>query len=103
MYQRESLEFEARGTAAIITDAAVNGNGSKPDSRAVMDGHPMSTRREIRSLRRRSRKIWPRHWRRPGSHVRRRRAKLVILKLLSDQPSYGYQLIKALEERLAGG
>jgi DNA-binding PadR family transcriptional regulator len=29
--------------------------------------------------------------------------KLVILKLLSDQPSYGYQLIKALEERLAGG
>jgi DNA-binding PadR family transcriptional regulator len=29
--------------------------------------------------------------------------KLVILKLLADQPSYGYQLIKAMEERLAGG
>jgi DNA-binding PadR family transcriptional regulator len=29
--------------------------------------------------------------------------KLVILKLLAEQPSYGYQLIKAMEERLAGG
>lgn len=29
--------------------------------------------------------------------------KLVILKLLSQQPSYGYQLIKTMEERLAGG
>lgn len=29
--------------------------------------------------------------------------KLVILKLLADQPSYGYQLIKSMEERLAGG
>lgn len=29
--------------------------------------------------------------------------KLVILKLLSEQPSYGYQLIKTMEERLAGG
>ena len=29
--------------------------------------------------------------------------KLVILKLLSEQPSYGYQLIKAMEERLSGG
>jgi DNA-binding PadR family transcriptional regulator len=29
--------------------------------------------------------------------------KLVILKLLSEQPSYGYQLIKKMEERLAGG
>lgn len=29
--------------------------------------------------------------------------KLVILSLLSDQPSYGYQLIKRLEERMAGG
>ena len=29
--------------------------------------------------------------------------KLVILKLLADEPSYGYQLIKKLEERLAGG
>ena len=29
--------------------------------------------------------------------------KLVILKLLSEQPSYGYQLIKTLEEQLAGG
>jgi DNA-binding PadR family transcriptional regulator len=29
--------------------------------------------------------------------------KLVILKLLDEQPSYGYQLIKAMEERLAGG
>jgi DNA-binding PadR family transcriptional regulator len=29
--------------------------------------------------------------------------KLVILKLLAEQPSYGYQLIKRMEERLAGG
>lgn len=29
--------------------------------------------------------------------------RLVILKLLDEQPSYGYQLIKRLEERLAGG
>ena len=29
--------------------------------------------------------------------------KLVILKLLSEQPSYGYQLMKTMEERLAGG
>jgi len=29
--------------------------------------------------------------------------RLVILKLLSAQPSYGYQLIKTMEERLAGG
>lgn len=29
--------------------------------------------------------------------------KVVILKLLSEQPSYGYQLIKTMEERLAGG
>lgn len=29
--------------------------------------------------------------------------KLVILKLLSEQPRYGYQLIKTMEERLAGG
>lgn len=29
--------------------------------------------------------------------------KLVILKLLSEQPSYGYQLIKTMENRLAGG
>lgn len=29
--------------------------------------------------------------------------KLVLLKLLSEQPSYGYQLIKKMEERLAGG
>lgn len=29
--------------------------------------------------------------------------KLVVLKLLSEQPSYGYQLIKTMEERLAGG
>jgi len=29
--------------------------------------------------------------------------KLVILRLLADQPSYGYQLIKTMEERLAGG
>jgi DNA-binding PadR family transcriptional regulator len=29
--------------------------------------------------------------------------KLVILKLLSEQPSYGYQLIKTMEEHLAGG
>ena len=29
--------------------------------------------------------------------------KLVVLKLLSGQPSYGYQLIKTMEERLAGG
>jgi DNA-binding PadR family transcriptional regulator len=29
--------------------------------------------------------------------------KLVILKLLSEQPSYGYQLIKTMEQHLAGG
>ena len=29
--------------------------------------------------------------------------KLVILKLLSDQPAYGYQLIKTMEEQLSGG
>jgi DNA-binding PadR family transcriptional regulator len=29
--------------------------------------------------------------------------RLVVLKLLSEQPSYGYQLIKTLEQRLAGG
>jgi len=29
--------------------------------------------------------------------------KLVVLKLLSEEPSYGYQLIKRMEERLAGG
>jgi DNA-binding PadR family transcriptional regulator len=29
--------------------------------------------------------------------------KLVVLKLLADQPSYGYQLIKTMEERLSGG
>lgn len=29
--------------------------------------------------------------------------RLVVLKLLSDQPSYGYQLIKTMEQRLGGG
>jgi DNA-binding PadR family transcriptional regulator len=29
--------------------------------------------------------------------------KLVVLKLLLEQPSYGYQLIKTMEQRLAGG
>ena len=29
--------------------------------------------------------------------------KLVILKLLSEQPSYGYQIMKTMKERLAGG
>ena len=29
--------------------------------------------------------------------------KLVILKLLEEEPSYGYQLIKRMEERLSGG
>ncbi len=29
--------------------------------------------------------------------------RLVLLKLLVEQPSYGYQLIKTMEERLAGG
>ena len=29
--------------------------------------------------------------------------KLVVLKLLSEQPSYGYQLIKTMELRMAGG
>jgi DNA-binding PadR family transcriptional regulator len=29
--------------------------------------------------------------------------KLVILKLLADTPSYGYQLIKTMEEQLSGG
>ena len=29
--------------------------------------------------------------------------RLVVLKLLSEQPSYGYQLIKTMEEKLGGG
>lgn len=29
--------------------------------------------------------------------------RLVVLRLLSEQPSYGYQLIKTMEERLGGG
>jgi DNA-binding PadR family transcriptional regulator len=29
--------------------------------------------------------------------------KIVIVKLLSEEPSYGYQLMKKMEERLAGG
>ena len=29
--------------------------------------------------------------------------KIVILRLLSEQPSYGYQLIKTMEQRLSGG
>ena len=29
--------------------------------------------------------------------------KLVILKLLSEEPGYGYQLIKTMEQRLGGG
>jgi DNA-binding PadR family transcriptional regulator len=29
--------------------------------------------------------------------------KLVILRLLSEEPSYGYQLMKTMEQRLAGG
>lgn len=29
--------------------------------------------------------------------------KLVVLKLISEQPSYGYQLIKTMEQRLSGG
>jgi len=29
--------------------------------------------------------------------------KLVLLKLLGEQPSYGYQLIKRMEERMSGG
>jgi len=29
--------------------------------------------------------------------------KIVVLKLLSEEPSYGYQLMKKMEERLAGG
>ena len=29
--------------------------------------------------------------------------KLVLLKLLSENPSYGYQLIKTMEERMSGG
>jgi DNA-binding PadR family transcriptional regulator len=29
--------------------------------------------------------------------------KLVILKLLSEEPAYGYQLIKTMEQRLSGG
>jgi DNA-binding PadR family transcriptional regulator len=29
--------------------------------------------------------------------------KLVVMRLLSEQPSYGYQLIKSMEERLGGG
>lgn len=29
--------------------------------------------------------------------------KFVVVKLLSEQPSYGYQLIKTMEQKLAGG
>jgi len=29
--------------------------------------------------------------------------RLVVLKMLTEQPSYGYQLIKTMEQRLAGG
>jgi DNA-binding PadR family transcriptional regulator len=29
--------------------------------------------------------------------------RLVILQLIADKPSYGYEIIKAIEERLAGG
>jgi DNA-binding PadR family transcriptional regulator len=49
---------------------------------------------------------WERGWERGFSGGRLFDAgdlKLVILKLLSEQPSYGYQLIKTMEERLAGG
>ena len=28
--------------------------------------------------------------------------RLVILQLIADKPSYGYEIIKAIEERLAG-
>jgi DNA-binding PadR family transcriptional regulator len=49
-------------------------------------------------------------WRHERGHGRGRErmfdpgdVKLVILKLLSEQPSYGYQLMKSMEERLAGG
>jgi len=49
------------------------------------------------------------HWSRGGFRGGRERMfdagdiKLVILKLLSEQPSYGYQLMKTMEERLGGG
>jgi DNA-binding PadR family transcriptional regulator len=33
-----------------------------------------------------------------GGHL-----KLVILQLIADKPSYGYEIIKAIEERLSGG
>lgn len=49
---------------------------------------------------------WQRGFGGPGGRERLFDAgdlKLVILKLLSEQPSYGYQLIKTMEERLAGG
>ena len=49
---------------------------------------------------------WERGFGGPGGRERLFDAgdlKLVILKLLSEEPSYGYQLIKTMEERLAGG
>ena len=51
----------------------------------------------------------PRHWFGRGFGGGRERLfdsgdiRLVVLKLLSEEPSYGYQLIKRMEERLAGG
>jgi len=41
--------------------------------------------------------------RRPRTNVRRRRRKTRGVKLLAEQPSYGYQLIKSMEQRLSGG
>jgi len=38
----------------------------------------------------------------PGRMFDAGEMKLVILKLISEQPSYGYQIIKALEERFSG-
>jgi len=57
----------------------------------------------------RGRHGWGRHWGRwergfgGGRLFDAGDLKLVILKLLSEEPSYGYQLMKKMEERLAGG
>jgi DNA-binding PadR family transcriptional regulator len=38
-----------------------------------------------------------------GRHFDNGELRFVILQLIADKPSYGYEIIKAIEERLAGG
>jgi DNA-binding PadR family transcriptional regulator len=56
-------------------------------------------------------RFWSFHWPEGGRGPRRRRqqvfesgeVKYVILRLLKEKPSHGYEIIKALEERMGGG